>query len=87
MCTGDDCSPAIEPFRRSRVIEGCSLAIKLHISRINARSVDPWIVQVVLSSLDQEDLKFMVEIGQSWLWSAASNRKHYAVRTASRHTS
>lgn len=31
----------------------------------NARSVHPWIVQITLPSLNQQDLEIMVEIGQS----------------------
>lgn len=34
--------------------------------RTDAGAVDPWIVQVALSTLDQEDLEFVVQIGQPW---------------------
>jgi hypothetical protein len=31
----------------------------------NARSVNPWIVQITLSGFNQQDLEVMIEIGQS----------------------
>jgi hypothetical protein len=59
-------SPApIEPFRRTRVVEGSSLAIQLHVLGVDTRAEDPWVVEVVFSGLNQEDLEIVVKIGQS----------------------
>jgi hypothetical protein len=50
-----DSSSSIEPFRWPRVVEGGSLAVQLHVPRVDAWTIDPRVVQVVLTTLNQED--------------------------------
>ena len=40
MCTRNNSTTAGKPFGRSRVIEACSLAIKLHVPWVDAWTVD-----------------------------------------------
>lgn len=63
--TRNDSSASIEPFRGSRVVKRGSLAVQLHVTWVNTRAEDPWIVQVGLSSLNQEDLEIMIQVRQS----------------------
>lgn len=65
MCARHYSSSSIKPFRGSRVIEGGSLAVQLHVPRVDTGTENPWIVQVVLSALNQEDLEIVVQICQS----------------------
>jgi hypothetical protein len=65
MCTRNDSSASVEPFRWAGVVEGGSLAVQLHVPRVDTRTEYPWVVQVVLPTLDQEDLELMVQVGQS----------------------
>ena len=58
-------SAAIEPLRGTRVVEGGSLAVQLHVPRVDTGTENPWVVEVVLSSLNQEDLEVVVEIGET----------------------
>lgn len=75
---GHNSSAAIKPLRGTRVVESGSLAVQLHVPRVDTRAEDPWVVQVVLSTLNQEDLEVVVEIGQT-----SSN--HTTTRTTSTH--
>lgn len=65
MSTRHNSSAAIEPLRGTGVVEGGSLAVQLHVPRVDTRTENPWVVEVVLSSLNQEDLEVVVEIGES----------------------
>lgn len=65
MCTGHNSSASIEPFRGPGVVEGGSLAVQLHVPGVDARAEDPWVVEIVLTSLNQEDLEVVVEVGQT----------------------
>lgn len=56
---------ATEPLGWSGLIEGSCLAVQLHVAREDARAEDPWVVQVVLSALNQQDGEIVVKIGQS----------------------
>lgn len=62
---------ASEPFGRSRLVEGSRLGVKLHVARVDARAVDPWVVEVVLTSLDQENLQVPVKVRETCLISIA----------------
>jgi hypothetical protein len=53
VCAWHDGFAASQPFGRAGVIEGGSLAVQLHVAWVYCRPVDPWVVQVALSSLDQ----------------------------------
>lgn len=61
-------SATSQPFRWPGVVKGGSLAIKLHIARVDTRPEHPRIIEVASTSLDQQDLQLVIEIGQ-----AASN--------------
>jgi len=49
---GNHRSTPIKPFGWSRIVERCRLAVKFHVARVDAWSVNPWIVQVALASFD-----------------------------------
>jgi hypothetical protein len=78
MRAGHNSSTSIEPFGRSRVVEGGSLAVQLHVLRVNTWTEDPWVVEVVLSGLNQENLEIVVEVGQS-------ARNYTSTRTSTAH--
>jgi hypothetical protein len=61
---GHHCLSASEPFRRTGFIETRIFTIKAHVSRIYTRAVHPWVVEVALASLDEEDLEVVVQVGQ-----------------------
>lgn len=65
MCARHYSSSSIKPFRRSRVVEGGSLAVQLHVPRVDTWTENPWVVQVVFSALNQEDLEIVIQIRQS----------------------
>jgi hypothetical protein len=65
MSDGHHSPAAIKPLRGSRVVEGGSFAVQLHVPRVNTRAENPWVVEVVLSALNQEDLEIVVQVGQS----------------------
>lgn len=65
MSTRYDRLAAAQPFRRTRLVEGGSLAIELHIAWVNARPIHPRVIQVVLPSLNQHDLQIVVQIGKT----------------------
>jgi hypothetical protein len=65
MSDGHHSSAAIKPLRGSRVVEGGSFAVQLHVSRVNTRAENPWVVEIVLSALNQEDLEVVIQVGQS----------------------
>jgi hypothetical protein len=65
MSSGNNSLPAIEPLRRSRLIEGCSLRVKLHVTRVDTGAIDPRVVQVVLSRLNEKNLEVVVEVGET----------------------
>ena len=65
MGTRHHSSATIKPLGRPRVVEGCRLTVKLHVTGINPRAEHPWVVQVALASFDKKDLEIVVEIGQS----------------------
>ena len=44
MGTRYNCSSAIEPFGRPRIVERCGLAIQFHVPGINTRAEDPMVV-------------------------------------------
>lgn len=52
MGTGDNCTTASQPLRWSRVVECSSLAIQLHVPRVNTRTVYPRVVEIGLSSFN-----------------------------------
>lgn len=54
-----------EPLGWSGLVEGSCLAVQLHVAREDARAEDPWVVQVVLSTLNQQDGEIVVKISQS----------------------
>jgi len=43
---------AIERLRGAGLVECCRLGVQLHISGVDPRTEDPWVVQVALSSFD-----------------------------------
>ena len=51
-------------LRGSRLVSS-RLDVEACGTRTDSRAVDPWIVQVGLSTLDQEDLKLVVQVGQA----------------------
>jgi hypothetical protein len=55
-----DCTSSTKVFRGSGVVERGRLTVQLHVSRVDAWTEDPWVVQVALSTLDQENLKVVV---------------------------
>ena len=65
MCTWHNRTTACKPLAGSGVIEGRSLAVQLHVDRVDTRTVDPWVVKIGRSALDQHDLELVVQIGQS----------------------
>ena len=65
VCNRHNSSASVKPFRRARVVEGSSLAVQLHVPRVDTWTEDPWVVEIVLSSLNQEDLEVVVEVGQT----------------------
>lgn len=56
--------PTSQPFRGPRFIESGSLGVQLHVPRVDTRTEDPWIVQVVLSALNEKDLELVIQVGQ-----------------------
>lgn len=65
MSGRDDGLAAIEPLGRTRLVEGCGLGVKLHVTGVDARAVDPGVVQVALASFDEKNLEVVVEVGKS----------------------
>ena len=61
-----DGATSIKPFGWTRVVESGRLGVQLHVSRVNAGTVDPWVVQIALSSFNQKDLEVVVEISQTY---------------------
>ena len=78
MRTRHNSPTSIEPLGRSRVVEGGSLTVQFHILRVDTWTEDPWVVEVVLSSLNQEDLEIVVEVGQP-------TRNYTSTRTSTAH--
>lgn len=56
MSTWYNSSSSIKPLWWSRVVEWSSLAVKFHVSRVDTWSVNPWIVEIVLTTFDDQDL-------------------------------
>ena len=56
-------SSAIKPVRWSRIVEGSCLGVELHVLWVDTRPVDPWVVQVALTTLDHQDLELVIEVG------------------------
>lgn len=44
MGTGDNGTSATEPFRGPGVVEGSCLAVELHVLRVDARTIHPWVL-------------------------------------------
>lgn len=65
MRAGHDCLPAGKPFGGSGLVEGGCLGVQLHVTRVDAGSEDPWIVEVALAGFDEKHGEVMVQIGQS----------------------
>ena len=65
MSARNDRTTAREPFGRTRVVEGGGLAVQLHVAWEDTWAVDPRVVEVVLSSLNEHDLEAVVQIGQT----------------------
>ncbi len=63
MSTRNHSTSAIEPVGGTRVVESSSARVKLHVLGIDARTVNPWVVDVVLSTLDTQDLELVVKVG------------------------
>ena len=66
MGAWNNSSTSIEPLRRARVVECSGLGVQLHVPWVDTRSVDPWVVEIALAALNQEDLEVMVQIGQTY---------------------
>ncbi len=64
MGTRNNCSTPIEPLGGARVVEGGRLGVQLHVPWVDTGTVDPWVVQVALSALNQEDLELVVQVCQ-----------------------
>lgn len=64
MRARNDRPPAIQMLGRVRVVERCCIRVQLHVARIDPGAIYPWIVEVVLASLNQEDLQVVIEIGE-----------------------
>ena len=56
-------SSAVKPVRWSRIVEGSCLGVELHVLWVDTRPVDPWVVQVALTTLDHQDLELVIEVG------------------------
>lgn len=54
-----------QPLGRTRVVEGCSLAVQLHVTWEDTRTEHPWVVEVALASLNKQHLELVVQIGQT----------------------
>lgn len=65
MSSRNDSRTTAEPFRRTRLVEACSLGVQLHIPREDAWPEDPWVVKVILSSLDEKNLEVVVQVCES----------------------
>jgi hypothetical protein len=86
VSTRDHCPTPIEIIRRPRIVERCGFAVELHIDRIDAWTVNPWVVQVVLTAFNQEHLKVMIKVGQTCSVLGHIMACFGKVLTASRHT-
>jgi len=62
---GDDGTATGKPLRWSGVVERSSLAVEFHVTGVDARAEDPWVVQVALSGFDEHNLEVMVKVGQT----------------------
>lgn len=65
MSARDNSFTTIQPRRGPRVVESSCLGVQFHVSGVNARTIDPRVVQVTLSRFDEKDLEVVVEIGQT----------------------
>ncbi len=79
MGAGNNRTAAVEPFRGPRVVERGRLGVELHVSWVDTRAEDPWVVEVTLSALNQEDIELVVKIGQTWRISAPDRELELAV--------
>lgn len=65
MGTWHDRLPSRQPLRRAPFVEGCSLGVKLHVTRVDTRAKHPGVVEVALASLNQQDLQVVVQVGET----------------------
>jgi hypothetical protein len=65
MSARDNSSTSIEVLRGARVVESSCLGVQLHVLWVDAGTVDPGVVEVALSGLNQEDLEFVVQVGKT----------------------
>jgi hypothetical protein len=60
-----DGSTAAQPLGWAGLIERSRLGVQLHVPGEDTRAVDPWVVEIALARLDEQDLEVVVEIGQA----------------------
>lgn len=64
MGTGNNCLAAIEMLTCSRVVErGCS-RVEFHVTGVDTRAVDPWVVEIILTTFNEKDSELWVEVGK-----------------------
>lgn len=68
MGGGNNSTTASKPLRGPGVVKGSRLAVQFHVPGEDARTENPWVVQVALSGLNEHDVELVVQVGQ-----AASN--------------
>lgn len=64
MGTWDDSLSPCQPLAGARLVEGGRLGVKLHVTRIDSWPIDPGVVQVAFTRLDEEHLEVVVQVGQ-----------------------
>lgn len=67
MGAGHNSFSTSQPLRRTGLIKRCCLGVEFHVSWIDTRPKDPRVVEVALTSLNQQNLEIMVQICQTVL--------------------
>lgn len=65
MGTGHNCLAAIEMLTCPRVVERSCSRVEFHVTGVDTRAVDPWVVEIVLTTFNEKDSELWVEIGKS----------------------
>ncbi|KAH3669438.1 hypothetical protein OGAPHI_001559 [Ogataea philodendri] len=58
-------SSTVQSLGRSGSVESSSLGVKSHVSWVNSWKIHPWVVDVVLTTLDKSNSKIWIKISQS----------------------
>lgn len=65
MSSWNNGTTASKPLRWPGVVKRSRLAVQLHVPGEDTRAEHPWVVEVALASLNEQDLELVVQVGQT----------------------